>query len=93
LPTDAELNYWIKDSLSLKTVQDVVEEHRKNMMKDGQLKYRAINNSYFDGLGRLPEQREWEYWGRGNETYAELVTKHVQWMSGNSAKFKKSHQL
>jgi len=90
LPQQGELNYWMTDPLSLRSVNELVEQHRRNMKNDVQLKYKAINNSYFDAMGRLPETREVNYWKAGNETYAELVTKHVQWMAGNPAEFEKA---
>lgn len=93
LPQQSELDYWMSDPLSLKTGNDLVEKHRSNIAGNIQLKYKAINNSYLDAIGRYPSPDDVNHWKKGNETYAELMTKHVQWLAGNPSEFEKTINL
>src|SRR5688572_27692489 len=62
-PQTAEINYWLTDPLSNKTVTDLVEKHRANMNKvDRSLREAAVRQSYIDAFGRAPEKGEQDYW-------------------------------
>ena len=81
-PQTAEINYWLTDPLSNKTVGELVEKHRANMNNvDRSLRQAAVKQSYIDAFGRAPRQDEVDYWMGSVNTYAEMVQKHVEWFA------------
>jgi hypothetical protein len=81
-PQPSEVNYWLSDPLSLKTVSDLVEKHRENMNKaDRSLRLATVKQSYIDAFGRAPRPDEIDYWMASINTYAEMRKKHVEWFA------------
>lgn len=80
-PVQAEIDYWMTDPLSNKTIVDLVEKHRQNMQDNKTLKAIAIQNSYLSAMGRYPATSEKDYWlNNGNLVYTELYDKHVKFL-------------
>lgn len=80
LPESAEINYWMTNPLSQKTVSDLVNEHTKNIANQRSLQDRAIRNSYQDVLGRAPYPNEYNTWRPLKLTYTALVSRHLQFL-------------
>jgi hypothetical protein len=81
-PQQSEIDYWMTDPLSNKSLSELIEKHRQNMSTNKTLKGLAIQNSYLSAMGKYPELSEKEYWmNNGNLIYAELYDKHVKFLS------------
>lgn len=77
-PEQREMDYWLTDPLSNKTIKDLVNKHKENMKNDKSLKVKAISNSYLNAFGKYAEPREIDYWKNLAEVYSyvELYEKH-----------------
>lgn len=87
LPETGEINYWMGDPLSNKTVNDLVNEHKKNIANQQSLQDRAIRNSYQDVLGRAPRADEYKTWRPLKLTYTDLVSRHLQFLKDYPSAF------
>ena len=93
LPKQAEIDYWTNDPLSLKTVNDLLNEHKKNIRNDVSLQDRAIKNSYQDAFGTMPDQGQYAYWRQKKNSYMDLMENHMRFFRDYPAEFEKMVRL
>ena len=93
LPEQGEIDYWIKDPLSNKTVSDLVTEHTKNIGNQQSLQDRAIKNSYQDAFGRAPLASEYATWRPIKVTYTELMARHMKFLQEYPSSFEEVIKL
>ena len=83
--TDDEVAYWTKQGM--RTVADLVTNHRNYLTQDAGTHRATIRRSYIDALGREPNDGEYKHWMGGNDTYAQLMKNHVNWLAGNPGEY------
>ncbi len=88
VPQQSELNYWLTDPLSNKTVMDLVNKHRENMKSNQQLANIAINNSYLNVMGNTHTPKDIEYLAKQGKTYTEMYVEHMRFMKEYPEKWK-----
>jgi hypothetical protein len=93
LPEQGEVNYWVTDPLSLKTVTDLVNKHKENIGSNQSLQDRAIRNSYQDALGRAPNADEYRTWRPLKLTYTELMSRHMEFLKNYPSAFEEVIRL
>jgi hypothetical protein len=93
LPNQSEIDYWIKDPLSLKTVTDLLNEHKKNILNASYLQDRAIKNSYQDAFGTAPNQNQYAYWRQMKYSYMDLMESHMRFFREYPVEFEKMIRL
>lgn len=80
-----EITYW--RSQNPRSVGDLVAGHRQFLSRDANTHRAMIRRSYIDGLGREPNEGEYQHWMKGNDTYTQLMKNHVSWLSGNPGEY------
>lgn len=80
-----EVAYWRQQNP--RSVGDLVTGHRQYLSRDANTHRAMIRRSYIDGLGREPNEGEYQHWMKGNDTYTQLMKNHVSWLSGNPGEY------
>jgi hypothetical protein len=80
-PNYGEMNYWLQNMGNM-TAAQLVERHRAFIQASATERTQTIQRSYQDALGRWPTADELNFWSQYNQTYAELMARHVNgWLN------------
>lgn len=82
-----EVAYWARQNPA--SVGALVNDHRYYLSRDAGTHRATIVRAYVDAMGRNPTEAEINYWFRGNDTYAQLMQNHINWLRGNPAEYEK----
>lgn len=86
-PSANEIEQWAK--LGSLSVPELIARHRQQLQSDAAKQRATIIKACRDAFGRAPSEDEIKSWSGGDNTYTELMKRHIQWLSEHPADYEK----